>query len=118
MALLLITHDIGVVAQMADDILVLYAGQMMEIGPAMQVIRAPRHPYTKALLESLPSSHGLTEFRTRLPTIAGLVPDLLNRPLGCQLHPRCALANDHCRTRLPEFKNGVKCHTPLAGGGA
>jgi dipeptide transport system ATP-binding protein len=114
MGLILITHDIGVVAQMADDILVLYAGHPMEIGPKDEVIGNPRHPYTKALLASLPGHHGLSEFRTRLPTIAGLVPDLLKRPPGCQLNPRCAYAQDRCRAEVPTIHKmgsvGVKCH--------
>ena len=117
MGLILITHDIGVVAQMADDILVLYAGHAMELGPKEQVIKNPRHPYTKALLASLPGSHGLSEFRTRLPTIAGLVPDLLKRPSGCQLNPRCEYAVDRCRAEVPKVNEidsaKVKCHIPL-----
>lgn len=116
MGLVLITHDIGVVAQMADDILVMYAGHPMELGPKEEVIRNPRHPYTQALLASLPASHGLGEFRSRLPTIAGLVPDLLKRPQGCQLHPRCAHAVDTCRIQDPAIarvgESVVKCHLP------
>lgn len=112
--LVLITHDIGVVAQMADDILVMYAGHAMEMGPKAQVIRRPRHPYTQALLKSLPGAHGMSEFRTRLPTIAGLVPDLFNRPSGCQLHPRCRFADDLCRTKVPKVQmiqgSATKCH--------
>lgn len=120
MGMVLITHDIGVVAQMADDILVMYAGHPMEYGPKDEVINRPRHPYTKALLASLPGSHGLNEFRTRLPTISGLVPDLLRRPNGCQLNPRCAYVEDRCRTEIPgPSKSGssvIKCHKPLESG--
>ena len=101
MGLILITHDIGVVAQMADDILVMYAGHLMEYGPKDDVIRRPKHPYTQALLESLPGSHGLAEFRSRLPTIAGLVPDLLARPPGCQLSPRCPYVIPKCQEAVP-----------------
>ncbi len=101
MGLILITHDIGVVAQMADDILVMYAGHLMEAGPKEDVIRRPKHPYTKALLESLPGSHGLAEFRSRLPTIPGLVPDLLARPPGCQLSPRCPYMIPECQAGVP-----------------
>lgn len=120
MGLILITHDIGVVANMADDIMVMYAGQAVEAGPAREVIERPRHPYTAGLLASLPAAHGLAEFRTRLPTIAGLVPDLLRRPKGCQLNPRCAYANDRCRSELPgDTKDSagrmVKCFYPLKG---
>jgi len=124
MGLILITHDIGVVAQMADDILVMYAGHAMEMGPKEEVIHRPRHPYTKALLASLPASHAQSGFRTRLPTISGLVPDLLNRPTGCQLHPRCEYANENCKAQMPSIHHVggslVKCHRPLepAGGHA
>jgi dipeptide transport system ATP-binding protein len=104
MGLILITHDIGVVAQMADDILVMYAGHLMEAGPKDEVIRRPKHPYTQALLESLPGSHGLAEFRSRLPTIAGLVPDLLARPPGCQLSPRCPYMISKCQEAVPEAR--------------
>jgi dipeptide transport system ATP-binding protein len=119
MGLILITHDIGVVAQMADEILVLYAGHSMEAGPKEQVIRRPRHPYTEALLASLPSSHGLREFRSRLPTIAGLVPDLLHRPQGCQLNPRCPYVEEACKKAVPPMlvvgETRVKCIKPLGG---
>jgi dipeptide transport system ATP-binding protein len=104
MGLILITHDIGVVAQMADDILVMYAGHLMEAGPKEDIIRRPKHPYTKALLESLPGSHGLAEFRSRLPTIPGLVPDLLARPPGCQLAPRCPYMIDACNVAIPDAR--------------
>lgn len=104
MGLILITHDIGVVAQMADDILVMYAGHLMEAGPKEDIIRRPKHPYTQALLESLPGSHGLAAFRSRLPTIPGLVPDLLARPSGCQLSPRCPYMIEECTRAVPEAR--------------
>jgi dipeptide transport system ATP-binding protein len=104
MGLILITHDIGVVAQMADDILVMYAGHLMEAGPKEDIIRRPKHPYTQALLKSLPGSHGLAEFRSRLPTIPGLVPDLLARPPGCQLSPRCPYMIDACTLAVPDAR--------------
>jgi dipeptide transport system ATP-binding protein len=113
MGLILITHDIGVVAQMADDIVVMYAGHVMESGPKDDVIRRPKHPYTQALLESLPGSHGLAEFRSRLPTIPGLVPDLLARPSGCQLSPRCPYVIEKCKAAVPPLRqvgpNSVRC---------
>ncbi|RYZ63544.1 MAG: hypothetical protein EOP05_23365, partial [Proteobacteria bacterium] len=77
------------------------AGHLMEAGPKADVIRRPKHPYTQALLESLPGSHGLAEFRSRLPTIAGLVPDLLARPSGCQLSPRCPYVIPPCTMAVP-----------------
>lgn len=102
MGLILITHDIGVVAKMADSILVMYAGVPMEMGPTKEVIQNPRHPYTKALLGALPGRHHDAEFRSRLMTIPGMVPDLLQRPSGCHLNPRCSLADESCRQREPE----------------
>ncbi len=117
MGLILITHDIGVVANMADDVMVMYAGQAVEKGPVGQVIGSPRHPYTAALLASLPAAHGLSEFRTRLPTIVGLVPDLLRRPPGCQLNPRCSYSDDQCRSEVPSEtffdESMVRCYRPL-----
>lgn len=123
MGLILITHDIGVVAQMADDILVMYAGHAMEMGPKEEIIQRPRHPYTQALLASLPGHHELAEFRTRLPTIPGLVPDLLHRPSGCQLNPRCSYTDERCLRENPvqHLVDGVdggvmvKCHRPRGG---
>ena len=115
MGMILITHDIGVVSRMADDVLVMYAGHAMEYGPKEEVIGNPKHPYTKALLASRPTGqHGAgATFRKRLPQIPGLVPDLLNRPQGCQLHPRCAHATDDCRTGNPVTKavgaRSIKC---------
>ncbi len=117
MGLILITHDIGVVANMADQIMVMYAGQAVEKGRVSQVIGSPRHPYTAGLLASLPAAHGMAEFRTRLPTIAGLVPDLLRRPAGCQMNPRCAYADDQCRAQAPGEtffdESMVRCYRPL-----
>ncbi|MEK7355006.1 MAG: ABC transporter ATP-binding protein [Bdellovibrionota bacterium] len=113
MGLILITHDIGVVAQMADDIVVMYAGHVMESGPKDDVIHRPKHPYTQALLQSLPGSHVLAEFRSRLPTIPGLVPDLFARPSGCQLNPRCPYVIEKCKAAVPPLRqvgpNTVRC---------
>ncbi len=116
MALMLITHDIGVVASMADEIMVMYAGQAVERGEARDVIERPRHPYTAGLLASLPAAHGPRGFRARLPTIRGLVPDLSRRPPGCQMSPRCDFAADACRSSSPpETTEGgrmVRCFYP------
>lgn len=86
MSVLLITHDLGVVAQVADDIAVMYMGRIVECGPARTILKRPRHPYTRGLLQSLPS---LAFHRARLPSIAGSVPSLLEIPAGCPFHPRC-----------------------------
>jgi oligopeptide/dipeptide ABC transporter ATP-binding protein len=85
LSLLLITHDLGVVSEMADRVAVMYAGRIAEIGPARQVIDAPRHPYTRALLASVPGVHA----GARLQTIPGQVPSIADRPVGCAFAPRC-----------------------------
>ncbi len=83
---LLITHDLGVVAQLADDVAVMYLGRIVERGPVRDIMKAPRHPYTQGLLKSLPS---LAPKEARLPSIAGSVPSLTVVPPGCPFHPRC-----------------------------
>jgi len=89
-AIILITHDLGVVSQVADDVLVMYAGRMAEFGSAEQVLRRPQHPYTWGLLASVPSLHGDAE--TDLLPIKGNPPSLINVPPGCAFHPRCRYA--------------------------
>jgi peptide/nickel transport system ATP-binding protein len=90
MAIMLITHDLGVIAEMADDVVVMYLGRVVEQGPVRQIFHAPRHPYTRALLRSIPSIH--SQRRERLPTITGSVPHPFNRPSGCPFHARCPSA--------------------------
>ncbi|HEV2783086.1 MAG TPA: ABC transporter ATP-binding protein [Actinophytocola sp.] len=87
MAIMLITHDLGVIAEMADEVLVIYLGRVVEKGPVEEIFAAPRHPYTRALLNSIPSAHAVA--RGKLPVIAGSVPHPFNRPSGCAFHPRC-----------------------------
>ncbi|MEO8178784.1 MAG: ABC transporter ATP-binding protein [Deltaproteobacteria bacterium] len=89
LAILLITHDLGVVAQMADDVVVMYLGRVVESGSVRSILKKPRHPYTIGLLESLPS---LTPVGKRLPSIRGSVPALSDIPAGCSFHPRCNYA--------------------------
>jgi peptide/nickel transport system ATP-binding protein len=101
--LLLITHDMGVVADMADRICVMYAGRVVEEGDVFALFRHQRHPYTKLLLKSLPSIGA--ERRGLLSTIEGAVPDLRSWPAGCRFNPRCPIADGTCRTDVP----------PLAG---
>ena len=114
MALLLITHDLAVVAETADRIVVMYAGQVMETGVVPAVFEAPLHPYTQALLEALPE-HNLD--RARLRTIPGVVPGARERPPGCLLAPRCAFAVERCFARRPRLEPAgggrVRCHFPL-----
>ncbi len=97
--LIFITHDIGVIAQIAERIMVMYAGKIAELGTTAQVIDDPRHPYTVELLKSLPSLS--TERGVRLEEIDGDVPDLADPPSGCRFHPRCPRAFDPCASREP-----------------
>jgi peptide/nickel transport system ATP-binding protein len=87
MAIVLITHNLGVVAEMCDEVVVMYLGKVVERGPVDAIFHAPRHPYTRALLRSIPSIHAPA--RTKLPTITGSIPHPYNRPAGCAFHPRC-----------------------------
>ena len=98
MAVILITHDLGVVAQMVDRVIVMYGGRVAEEGTAEDVFGAPAHPYTKLLLESIPS---LDHERDRLPAIPGMVPTLAELPPGCRFHPRCPSVMPRCRTEIP-----------------
>ncbi|MGA5562383.1 ABC transporter ATP-binding protein [Streptomyces platensis] len=98
MGLILITHDLGVVADVADTIAVMYAGRIVETAPVHQLYRAPAHPYTRGLLDSVPR---LDRKGRRLHAIKGLPPSLTAIPPGCPFHPRCPLAQDICRTDPP-----------------
>ena len=114
MALVLITHNMGVVSQMAQRVAVMYAGQIMEVRTAKALFANPLHPYTEALMSALPErSDGLS----RLPTIPGMVPGLYDRPTGCLFAPRCAYAQDLCSTERPALRTWqdgmVRCHFPL-----
>ncbi|MFC0226093.1 dipeptide ABC transporter ATP-binding protein [Serratia aquatilis] len=118
MALLLITHDLALVAEAAHHIIVMYAGQVVESGKASEIFRAPRHPYTQALLRALPE---FAAEKARLASLPGVVPGKYDRPEGCLLNPRCPYANERCRTEEPELSGipgrQVKCHTPLDDAG-
>jgi dipeptide transport system ATP-binding protein len=118
MALALITHDMGVVAETADRVQVMYAGRMVEQQRTENLFATPRHPYTAALLAALPER---AVGAARLPTIPGVVPGISDRPTGCLFHPRCAFAFERCLTEPPalEFVDGARarCHTPLDDSG-
>ncbi len=104
MSLLLVAHDLAVVASIADEILVMYAGVVMERGPAREVLRAPAHPYTRALLESIPHRGAYRvrgKRRLRLATIEGTLPDLRSPPPGCRFASRCPIAGDRCAREEP-----------------
>ncbi len=98
-AILLITHDMGVVADLADDVGVMYAGRIVEQGPVDAIFADPRHPYTRLLLRSIPKLEGAR--KTRLPSIDGTVPDLRDLPSGCRFRARCPLASAHCAEAAP-----------------
>lgn len=110
MAILLITHDLGVVAEMAQRVLVMYTGKLFEVAQTSDLYQAPRHPYTQGLLRSVPRlGAGRKELLSGIP---GAVPDFLQLPSGCTFHPRCGLADTSCRSEFPplrEISQGRKC---------
>ena len=116
MALILITHDMGVVAETADRVAVQYAGQKVEEQPVRSLFSNPRHPYTHALLAALPER----ATSDHLPSIPGVVPGQLDRPNGCLFSPRCQSAQEACHQTEPNYQQesnqlAVKCHFPLSG---
>ena len=114
---MLITHDLGVVAQVCDRVLVMYAGRVIEDASVIDIFHRPQHPYTRALLDSIPKS-GEREHLRRLPTIEGMVPSLLDMPKGCRFNERCSYCEDQCVAEEPALVTGsdgrrVRCHLPL-----
>lgn len=109
MSVILITHDLGVIAENCDDVVVMYAGRVVEKAGVKELFKHPRHPYTKGLLTSIPqlAKHS----KTILPTITGRVPSLMNMPHGCRFADRCPLTETVCRKTTPEIKNMGKNHT-------
>jgi oligopeptide/dipeptide ABC transporter ATP-binding protein len=101
MAIILITHDLSVVAGIADEVLVMYAGRAMEHGDRHSVYRRPHHPYTEGLIQALPSRSGAKD---RLIPIPGLPPSLIHLPPGCPFHPRCRYVMDRCRKEAPPLR--------------
>ncbi|MBK8174314.1 MAG: ABC transporter ATP-binding protein [Rhodospirillales bacterium] len=118
MAMILVTHDLGVIARMARRVMVMYAGRVIEERPTAELLERPRHPYSQALLDALPER---VATRGRLAAIPGTVPGLADRPSGCAFHPRCRYAGALCRSRMPmlddDASGRVSCHTPLNSGG-
>ncbi|WP_419902549.1 ABC transporter ATP-binding protein [Kiloniella sp.] len=112
MAMVLITHDMGVVAETAEIVNVQYAGQQVERQEVKGLFNHPQHPYTHALLQALPER----ATGKRLPSIPGVVPGLLDRPTGCLFNPRCQFATDKCRSEAPNLHAKVLCHYPLVDG--
>lgn len=116
MALILITHDMGVVAETAHRVMVMYAGQVVEQRDVKRLFSNPRHPYTHALLEALPER---SQGRRRLPTIPGVVPGQYDRPEGCLFNPRCQNVQGQCRDLVPDLLDDtsgkVRCYFPVEG---
>jgi peptide/nickel transport system ATP-binding protein len=112
LALMLITHNLGVVAELTDRVHIFYGGRVAEVASTYNIFTNPRHPYTIALLESIPS---LDVSKGRLATIPGNVPQLINPPQGCRFHPRCKYATDICSKEIPQLEEKeperfIACH--------
>ena len=117
LSILLITHDLGVVAQMCDRVLVMYAGQIVESAPVQDLFASPRHPYTVGLLRSMPQAQSHTG-RTRLHEIPGSVPPITQRPDGCYFAERCDRVRARCRDEAPSIdalgpEHHARCHFPV-----
>jgi peptide/nickel transport system ATP-binding protein len=102
LAVILVTHDLGVVAEYADDVTILYAARVMEQATSTELFRNPLNPYTRGLLESVPGAGGIK--RTRLQAIPGTIPSARNPPAGCRFHPRCPLVVDDCSRVVPPLE--------------
>ena len=116
MGLIMITHDLGVVAETCDKVAIIYAGEVVEAGSVTEVYLNPRHPYTRGLFDSIPT---LDEDSTRLIPIEGMTPNMAEPPTGCYFHPRCKYCQERCRTQSPEMvqmaggTHRFKCFYPL-----
>jgi oligopeptide/dipeptide ABC transporter ATP-binding protein len=106
-SILIITHDFGIVAEIADKVGVMYAGKIVEVGDVYRIFEKPIHPYTKLLMRALPQ---ISKKEGRLETIPGTVPNLIDPPSGCRFHPRCPNAMDICRKVSPELQPGEQDH--------
>jgi peptide/nickel transport system ATP-binding protein len=117
MGLILITHDLAVVSEVTQRIAVLYAGKVVELGAADQLITNPQHPYTKGLIQALPQ---MADGERRLNQIPGMMPSLLNMPKGCPFEPRCTVCTTRCKTEIPklhELENGTQVACFMSEGG-
>jgi peptide/nickel transport system ATP-binding protein len=103
-SILLITHDLGIVSNFADKVVVMYGGNIMESGETKSVFKTPYHPYTLGLLNSLPS----IDKKGELISIPGVVPDVINPPPGCKFHPRCPFVREACKKEQPELREVTK----------
>ena len=112
-SIILITHDLGVIAETCDDVVVMYAGRVAEQGTVEEVFNHPLHPYTRGLLDSIPRL--ATPRKSRLATIDGMVPALTEMPAGCRFNNRCPHADEHCVSSYPDIGDSggghlVACH--------
>ena len=117
-AILFITHDLGIAAQICDRIAVMYSGRIVEVGPTAEMFSGPLHPYTRGLLGAVPQL-GIDKQLTNIP---GMIPDLSNPPAGCRFHPRCECAKGQCSTERPPYRyikdgHAVACHQEDRGRG-
>jgi len=115
MSLILVSHDLGVVSQNTEKLIVMYAGEIVEIGPSKEILQSPSHPYTLGLLNSLPARHLHQSESFRLPSIHGVVPDLRQRPQGCPFSPRCSLATAACQGSIEVIQRSgrmIRCLYP------
>ncbi|MDR3475129.1 MAG: ABC transporter ATP-binding protein [Devosia sp.] len=116
-ALLMITHDLPIIAAMCDTVAVMYAGRIVEMGPVAEVFRSPKHLYTRGLLDSQPTMDNIAlDGSSRLKSIPGMVPPLNGLPAGCSFNPRCPVATDTCRAKMPELSGDGRlaaCWHPL-----
>jgi peptide/nickel transport system ATP-binding protein len=115
MSMIYISHDIAVIAEVSDQMGVMYAGRLVELSSAEEVFHHPLHPYTSGLMSAFPSIVGP---KRNLVTLPGEPPDLLHPPRGCRFHPRCSFATDICKQSVPEFKDHggghlVACYHPM-----
>lgn len=110
MAMIFVTHDLKLVDEIADRVAVMYASQVVEEGPVQEVLRNPRHPYTRALLDCIPSRRGADGQRRKLRPIPGMLPNPLSPPDGCRFNPRCAHAQAQCREIAPELEFAGEAH--------
>jgi len=111
MSILLITHDLGVVAEVAERAMVMYAGEIVESGSVNDLFRSPLHPYTIGLMESIPTLESTQQKLSRLKEISGAVPSLSQVPFGCPFHPRCSAAETRCKTDKPKLKKISQTHS-------
>lgn len=114
MAMILVTHDLGIIAETCTRVIVMYCGRIVEIGEADDLYESPKHPYTAGLLESIPRIRN--KKIAKLPTIDGMVPDLLKLPAGCAFAQRCPKAQARCRQEDPPLEQGVACFFPMEKG--